>query len=88
MRLRTDVQGNFELNRLPPGEHWVTCVDSQDRGSFLIRLDQGRRSAGRLELQIDQLKGLCYLVDIERNATKPPTTWPKPRPEMSDAQTN
>jgi len=88
MRLRTDVQGNFKLNRLPPGEYWVTYVDPQDGESFLIRLDKGRRSGGRLELQIDQRKGLCYLVDIERNATKPPTTWPKPRPEMSDAQTN
>ena len=71
MRLRTDVQGNFKLNRLPPGEYWVTYVDPQDGESFLIRLDKGRRSSGRLELQIDQLKGLRYLVDIERYATKP-----------------
>jgi hypothetical protein len=86
-RLRTDGGGHFKLNGLHPRDYWVTYMNRENGESFYIRLQEGRSSRGPLELQVDHFGGLCYLVDVERNATKPPTGWPKPRP-TSNAQTH
>ena len=86
-RQRTNANGRVSLSDLSAGEYWLTYMDPKDGESFRISIRSGKRSRIPLELQLDRLGGRCYLVDVERNATKPPTGWPKPRPE-ANAQTN
>jgi len=80
-RLRTDKRGHFELNELRAGDYWVTYRDSENGESFYIRIENGKASRDFLELELDHFGGSCFLVDVERNATKPPSGWPKPRQE-------
>ena len=77
-QLRTDEAGHFNLKGLRPGDYWVTYMDQQDGESFYIRFEHGKNSSGPLELEIDHFGEQCYLVDVERNTTKPATA-PKPR---------
>jgi hypothetical protein len=77
--VQSNMNGRVALSR-------ITDVNGQNGKSFPVTLDK-KESRDRLQLRLDDFGELCYLLDVERNATKPPTGWPKPRP-ISDAQTN
>jgi hypothetical protein len=78
-RVRTDKAGRFELKGLAPGDYWITYMNQQHGESFYIRFEHARSLPGPLELQIDHLGEQCYLVDVERNSTKPLAGPSKPR---------
>lgn len=74
-KLRTDRQGSFDLKGLKQGMHWVTYVDRENGESFLIEVQGFHKEVP--VLAINHFGGRCYLVDVERNVTKPPG-WGKP----------
>ncbi len=78
---KTDKSGRLNLQRLKAGDYWITYMDPQKGESFLVSVGDARGPKEPLELQLDHFMNVCYLVDVERNATKPPTGWPKPRRE-------
>ena len=59
--------------------YWITYMNQQNGESFYTRFEHAESLPGSLELQINHLGGQCYLVDVERNSTKPPTAPSKPR---------
>lgn len=75
-KTKTDKRGNFDLKGLRPGEYWVTYMDRENGESFLLDVKEVS-SRNRFELMVDSYGGFCYLVDVERIATKPPG-WPLP----------
>jgi hypothetical protein len=85
--LWTDVRGRLDLRELRPGEYWITYMNQQDGESFYVSIEKGKKPRSPLELRIDQLDGRCYLIDVERNETKPNTGWPKPLSKLN-AQTH
>jgi hypothetical protein len=70
-RLSTNKNGSFSLANLPEGSYWVSYDDAEAGESFQIEL----KSTGVRELKLNTLGGLCYLVDIEHNTTRPPGRW-------------
>jgi hypothetical protein len=76
--LTTDNLGQFELKGLREGQYWVTYLDDKDGESFLISIE-GQEHVKRLKLGLNSLSGRCYLVDIERNVSKPPGATPVER---------
>ena len=76
--LWTDENGRLDLGELQLGEYWITYMHRQAGESFYVSIDKGKASRTPLELQIDHFANRCYLVDIERNETKPIGGWPKP----------
>jgi hypothetical protein len=74
----TDGSGRLSLEGLNPGQYWITYMSQQDGESFYVSIERGKRSPSPLELQINHFGGRCYLVDVERNETKPSAGWPKP----------
>jgi hypothetical protein len=51
-------------------------MDRKDGESFLVQVTSGKKGKPA-DLQINHLSGRCYLIDIERNVTKP-EGWPRP----------
>jgi hypothetical protein len=74
----TDGSGRLSLEELHPGQYWITYMSQQDGESFYVSIEKGKRSTSPLELQINHFGNRCYLVDVERNETKPNSGWPKP----------
>src|SRR5262249_16238195 len=74
----TNSNGRFQLSSLNTGIYWITYIDSKDGESFLVRIDPAAKSKHPLELSVDQLNGLCYLIDVERNKAKTANGLPKP----------
>jgi hypothetical protein len=70
LRRKTDANGHFNLKNLPEGFYWVSYDDAEAGESFLIELNKNSDSTPELELR--NLDGLCYLVDIEHDTTRPP----------------
>jgi hypothetical protein len=71
-RIRTNEKGYFNLSGLQIGEYWVTYMDPKEGESFLINLTT-RKGGKRFKLGVDHWEGsLCYVVDVERNESKPP----------------
>ena len=76
--LWTDENGRIDLGELQLGEYWITYMHPRAGESFHVSIDKGKSSRTPLELQIDHFANRCYLVDIERNETKPIGGWPEP----------
>ncbi len=83
----TDGRGRLDLSGLQPGQYWITYMNPQDGESFYVSIEKGKKPQSPLELQIDHFGGRCYLIDVERNETKPNTGWPKPL-SQPNAQTH
>jgi hypothetical protein len=76
IRLKTGMRGEFIFPRLAPGRYWLTFVHPQDGESFYLEVTEGEGSEAMV-FRVGNFGGRCYLVDIERNVTKPPG-WPLP----------
>jgi len=74
----TDSKGRFDLSLLKRGSYWITYMDEKNGESFLVTIDPKVGSKHALDLSIDHLNGLCYLVDVERNRAKTKDGLPKP----------
>jgi hypothetical protein len=85
--VRTDIEGRLDLRELRPGQYWITYMSQEDGESFYVSIENGKRTRVPLEIQIDHIGGRCYLIDVERNETKPNTGWPKPL-SQPNAQTH
>jgi hypothetical protein len=85
--LWTDENGRLSLDELQPGEYWLTYMDPQAGESFYVSIERGKSKRTPFELQIDHFANRCYLVDVERNETKPIGGWPKPV-SQTDAEKN
>jgi len=59
-------------------------MNRENGESFYVSIEKAKRTRGSLELQIDRFGERCYLVDVERNETKPNTAWPKPLSTSTD----
>jgi hypothetical protein len=84
---RTDEHGRLDIGELHPGEYWITYMSQEDGESFYVSIEKGQRPKSPLQLQLDHFGGRRYLVDVERNETKPNTGWPKPL-SQPNAQTH
>jgi hypothetical protein len=82
----TDVHGGLDLRGLRPGHYWITYMNPEDGESFYVSIENGKRTRVPIQLQIDHVGGRCYLIDMERNETKP-VGWTKPL-SPSNAQTH
>jgi hypothetical protein len=70
--VRTDSTGSFRIPRLQPGEYWITYRHETEGESFLVQVS-GASNRGQLTLTINSWPGnACDVVDVERNALKPP----------------
>ena len=85
--LWTDENGLLTFDELKPGEYWLTYMDPRAGESFYVSIEKEKSSRTPLELQIDHFANRCYLVDVERNETKPIGGWPKPVSQIN-AQTH
>ncbi len=74
----TDSKGRFDLSSLRPGSYWITYMDEKNGESFFVTIDPKVGSKHALDLSLDHLSGLCYLVDVERNRAKTKDGLPKP----------
>jgi len=71
MKLQADSKGVVDISKLKPGEYWLTYMDDKDGESFYLSIDPSVKSNKSLELSLNHLNGSCYVVDVERNVTKP-----------------
>jgi hypothetical protein len=76
-KIRTAQNGTFSLNNLRDGWYWVTYDDPANGESFLVEKDSQATNDERLTLSVNDFRNACYLVDVERNVTKPPG-WRSP----------
>jgi hypothetical protein len=74
--VRTDKQGRFKVMGLKDGVYWVTYLHKVDGESFLLRIGPQDGDAEPV-WTLNSWGGRCYLVDVERNVTKP-SGWPAP----------
>ena len=68
----TGANGHFKMTGLADGFYWVTYDDTNAGESFLIELVRNRKIGVR-KLKLTTLGGLCHLVDLEHNTTRPPS---------------
>jgi hypothetical protein len=71
LKTGTDRNGNFLLKGLRSGTYFITYMDPKQGESFLVEL-KGSDSSKRFHLTLFNETGVCYVVDVERQAVKPP----------------
>lgn len=74
--LTTNRKGQFTLKSRSEAFYWVSYDDAEAGESFLIQLKEKPETDFR-EIRLQSWGGLCYLVDIEHNATRP-SGWKNP----------
>ncbi len=69
-RIKADGKGRFQLPRLKEGSYWLTYLDKENGESFNVAI---LKAGGKnpLELNLFRPGGVCHVVDLERNVTKP-----------------
>lgn len=74
--LTTNRKGQFTLKGRSGAFYWVSYDDAKAGESFLVEIREKPETDLR-ELRLQSWGGLCYLVDIEHNATRP-SGWKNP----------
>jgi hypothetical protein len=69
-RIQTDSDGNFDLKGIHAGRYWITYIHPEDGQSFLVSI-AGKQNKKRTELVTNNLNGACYVIDVEKNVTRP-----------------